>query len=140
MSVLTEYFVAATDDVAASVDADAPPQQALHGGGIEPTVHLATLEELLTGRSFDDILDDEADPVADRDDGDDLVVRLSDELLRALVAAPDGRLDELAVPWSQTEELEGADPAVLAEFAHALAALARQARADGASVYCWVHV
>ncbi|GCD21280.1 hypothetical protein ACFO3K_03015 [Cellulomonas algicola] len=139
MGLLTEYFVAPTDEAAASVHSDSIPAHAVDGGGIEPVVHLGTLEELLTGRTFEEVLDDApTSPVADRHGGEELVVRLTDALTRALADVSDGRLDEVAVSWSETDELEGADPADLAAFARALSALARRARAEGAHLYCWL--
>ena len=139
MGLLTEYFVALTDDAAASTGAESMPPHAWDGGGIEPVVHLGTLEELLTGRTFDEVLDDgPTSPVADRNGGEELVLRLTDELARALAEASDSRLDEVAVLWSQTDELEGADPADLATFARGLSVLARRARDEGGHVYCWL--
>lgn len=58
MGLISEYFVASTDAAAALIDVDSIPSHAVHGGGIEPVVHLGTLEELLTGRTFDEILED----------------------------------------------------------------------------------
>lgn len=139
MGLLTEYFAAPTDEAAAVVDADSIPPHAVDGGGIEPVVHLGTLEELLTGRTFEEVLDDApASPVADRHGGEELVLRLTDALVRALADVSDGQLDEVAVPWSQTDELTGTDPADLAAFGRRLSALARRARADGGHVYCWL--
>jgi len=46
------------------------------GGGIEPVVQLATLEEILTGRTYDDVIEglEEGNVVAERDGGHRLVV------------------------------------------------------------------
>lgn len=134
MGMLTDYFVALTDDAAADLDAMLP--HALDGGGIDPVVELGSLETLLTGRTFDEILDDEREPVVERHDGEEVVVRISEHLERALVDVTDAHLAEVAVPWSGTEELAGSDPADLAAFAQALAALARRARDTGGHVYC----
>ena len=111
--------------------------------GIDPVVQLGTLEELLTGRSFDDVL---ADPrtghaVATRDDGNLIVVTLNASLSSALANAEDATLERVAVPWSQTEEFwNAADPADLAEFLKDLAALARRANASSNHLYCWICV
>lgn len=139
MGLLTEYFVALTDDDAALVHGDSIPPHAVDGGGIEPVVHLGTLEELLTGRAFEEVLDGApTSPVADRNGGEELVLRITDELARVLAEVSDSQLEQVAVPWSQTEELEGADPADLATFARGLSKLARQASANGGHVYCWL--
>ncbi|MGH3346362.1 MAG: hypothetical protein ACRDO4_05225 [Nocardioides sp.] len=109
--------------------------------GIEPTVQLGTLEELLTGRAYDDIAVDPGQVVASRDAGRCMVVSVSDELVTALAASSDGRLAEVVVPWSQTEEFWGdADPADLHAVLRDLAALARRAQNEGLRLYCWVSV
>jgi len=60
-----EYFAAASDDDAVRVHESASrpapanrpsgPVQRIDGAGVEPTVNLADLEELLTGRDYDAI-------------------------------------------------------------------------------------
>ncbi|WP_456845973.1 hypothetical protein [Cellulomonas sp. P5_C6] len=111
------------------------------GGGIEPVVQLATLEEILTGRSYDDVIDglEEGNVVAERDGGQRLVVRLTPTLTAALVDSSADTLAAAALPWSQTEEFWGeADPAPLAGFLGRLADLARGAREAGDTLYCFV--
>jgi len=109
----------------------------------DPVVQAGTLEELLTGRPYDEL---ESDPkwggiLADRDGGEGLVVTVTDTLVAALADADDEQLSALAGAWSQTEEFWGqADPEVLKSLLGDLAGLARQARAKGQSVYCWVCV
>jgi len=111
--------------------------------GIDPVVQLGTLEELLTGRPFDDILDDDRSgkAVATHNDGEELVLTLTESVTTALVEASAKRLSEVAVPWSQTEEFWGtADPEVLSDFLGELRGLARRARARDQQLYCWVCV
>jgi hypothetical protein len=111
--------------------------------GIDPTIHLDALEELLTGATFDEIVarPDSRRIVADRDGGERLVIALSPTLEQALVSRSDDQLTAVAGPWLQTEDFHGdGDPGVLAGFLHELAALARQAHAAGRRVYCWVCV
>lgn len=171
MGLLCDYFVAPSDDDAAgtldrlggpggapagspdprgwlfrrpeapAVDT-APLFPTVAGNGIEPVVQLGTLEALLTGRTFDQVLDAGArEPVAQRDGGDRLVLRVNDALVDALVSTPDDRIEAVALPWSRTEEFWGAaHPEVLARFLHDLAALSRGARDRGDTVYCWVSV
>ncbi|RHW24121.1 hypothetical protein D0Z08_25690 [Nocardioides immobilis] len=111
--------------------------------GIDPVVQAGTLEELLTGRPYEDI---EQDPrwgrsLAVRDGGEGMVHTLTDGLVDALAQAEADRLAEVAVPWSQTEEFWGAgDPEELTALLQDLAQLAREARARNESVYCWVSV
>jgi hypothetical protein len=113
------------------------------GNGIEPVVQMGTLEGLLTGRSYDDVM--AANPggikVAVRDGGERLVMRLTDSLTEALATASDDRLTEVAVPWSQTEEFWGqGDPQDLGSFLLELAQLARTAQLRGERLYCWLSV
>ena len=142
MGVLCDYFAATSDEeAAAAIDRDGAPGGAVHGKGIDPVVQMGTLEELLTGRDFEEILDGDADVVAARDGGQRLVARLSTEVTDALAATTDERLAEVAVPWSQTEEFWGeGDPDVLGSFLRDLAGLARDARGRGQRLYCLVVV
>ncbi|MFJ5958442.1 hypothetical protein ACIQC5_21085 [Paenarthrobacter sp. NPDC092416] len=110
---------------------------------IDPVVQLGTLEELLTGRSFDDVMDNprSGHAVADRDGGERLVLTLTEALSAALASASDQALEQVAVPWSETEEFwNAADPADLAGFLKDLASLARRSEASGQRLYCWVCV
>ena len=112
-------------------------------GVVDPVVQMGTFEELLTGRPYDDIVDDPRAGyvVADRDGGERLVLALSDTLAAALAAASDERLAEVAAPWVETEEFWGdGDPELAGEFLRDLAALARRAQTGGRHLYCWVCV
>jgi len=103
---------------------------------------MGTLEALLTGRSYDEVAEARPEqPVAMRDGGERLVVRVSDDLTAALAGASQDALVHVAKPWSQTEEFWGqGDPAVLASFLGDLAGLARRARQSGENLYCWLAV
>lgn len=154
MGVLFDYFSAASDQAAAGAISlaggpGAPAAGAPAGAsfdtvpvkGIDPLVQLGTLEELLTGREYEQIV---AGPraghvLATHDGGERLVVTLTDELQAALAAADDAQLASIAVPWSQTEEFFGqGDPQILTGLLHELAALAQRARAKEERLYCWV--
>ena len=113
------------------------------GKGIDPVVQMGTLEAQLTGRSYDDVIED--DPggriVAERDGGERLVLRLNDALVQALSESSEDRLAEAAEPWSETEEFWGqGDAQVLTAFLVELARLALHARTAGQHMYCWVSV
>jgi hypothetical protein len=166
MGVLFDYFSAASDQVAASVISlpggpGAPPVPQRRGWlrgrqvsappvvafdtvsvkGIDPLVQLGTLEALLTGRDYEQIV---AGPraghaLATQSGGERLVVTLTDELQAALADADDTQLASVAVPWSQTEEFFGqGDPQVLAGLLHEFAELARRSRNKDERMYCWV--
>lgn len=147
MSVIYDYFSAASDDLAVTVlTVDGGPTAEGSGfdtaseGGIDPVVQLGTLESLLTGTPYDDVTEDPRAGLnlAMSEDYDQIVITVTDALATALAAVDDARLAEVAVPWSQTDELAGADPADLAGFLRELAALARGAEASGHRLYCWV--
>lgn len=163
MSVLFDYFAAGSDEAAAAaIDrVGGPGSQAVpvppatdvsfalvvydtvSVKGIDPVVQLGTLEELLTGRPYDEIANDPRSGhiVAARDGGERLVCTITDSLLAALAQSNGDALRRVAEPWSQTEEFWGAaDPEVLADVLGDLAGLARRARADDRRLYCWVCV
>ncbi len=160
MGLLIDYFLANTDDEAAAVidwpggpakgsskkglfGKALPGLPTVEGPGIEPVVNLGMFEELLTGKTFDEQLDDpQARPiVATRDGGERLVVRLGDDFASAIARSEPARLQELAVPWAQIEEFYGqADPTDLSHFLMQLRDLAAQATDSGQHVYCWVCV
>lgn len=109
--------------------------------GIDPVVQLGTLEELLTSRPYDDVVNDPraGKTVASADGGERLVCTITDSLTTALARASDEELQRVAQPWSQTEEFWGdADPEELTEILGELAGLARRAQANGHRLYCWV--
>lgn len=154
MAVLFDYFVAPSDAVAATVvDRIGGPGSAAHPAapsafptvrapGIDPVVMMGTLERLLTGRSFEEILDDPVSgPVVARGDGHRAVIRLTTSLTEALAAAEDARLGGVALLWSHTREFWGrGDPEELATLLRSLVAIARVARDQEQAMYCWVCV
>ncbi|MFT4084711.1 MAG: hypothetical protein QM638_19200 [Nocardioides sp.] len=111
--------------------------------GIDPLVQLGTLEELLTGRPYDDVVEDprSGKDLASRNGGERMVLTVTDALAAALIAASDEQLGDVALPWSQTEEFWGqGDAAALAQFLRDLAGLARRAETSGYRLYCWLSV
>jgi hypothetical protein len=147
MGILFDYFAAPTDAAAAAVidrpGGPAATYPTVADTGIDPEVQCGTLEELLTGRSYDEISEDPrwGEPIAAQGGGERLVQRLTDGLLDALAGADAARLAEVAVPWAETEEFWGqGDPEVLAGVLVSLSALVRDARVRGESVYCYVTV
>jgi len=150
MGVLFDYFAAASNDEAAAVidraggpAGDGEPRYAtVAAQGFEPFVKMGTLTSLLTGRAYDEIADEYGELVAIRDEGERLVARMPDAVTNALADASDERLAEVAGPWSRTEEFawEHVGPADLTPVLHRLGALARDARANGQRLYCWVCV
>ena len=150
MGVLYDYFAASSDEVAAAViELPGGPASAagrsfdtVTGNGVDPVVQVGTLEALLTGRGYDEILQGHhrtGTIVAARNDGQQLVVTLTGELQAALSQADHARLAAVAVPWLQTEEFSGQDdPGIAAQWLDELAGLARRATTRGERLYCWV--
>jgi hypothetical protein len=146
MGNLYDYFAAADDEAAASAfDLVGGPAA---GGfdtvplkGIDPAVQMGTLEELLTGRPYDAIIEDPRQGADVRTAGEEVaehgVITLTDTLAAALADADRRRLAEVAEPWSETEEFWGdADPDILADALWELAGLAGRARDRGHRLYC----
>ncbi|HEX5540041.1 MAG TPA: hypothetical protein VFX60_00520 [Micromonospora sp.] len=117
--------------------------QVLSVKGIDPVVQLGTLEGLLTGVSTEVIFTRPRSgmAVAVRDEGERLVLSLTDELQQLLADQAPEQLEAIAVPWSQTEEFWGrGDPEVLAHFLREMSRLACDACDQGHRLYCWVCV
>lgn len=153
MALLIDYFLAPSDEAAAlTLTLDGGPMSLGDSVGeprfptvsdsrIEPVVALGTLTMLMTGQDFDDILDDPTHGrlITQHDSNERMVLGVSDTLIDALAGASTEELDQVAHPWSQTEELV----CIIAEahlraFIHSLADLAKTARSVNSSLYCWV--
>ena len=144
--MLCEYFIA-PDDASAALTLEwiggpsNPPVGVLGFStvqlpGLEPTVMMGTLDAILNGRSFEEVLaDSSAHEVVSS--GAAWVWALTTALQDALVSSDDDRLSEAAGEWVMTEEFDGqADPADAAAAVIALAQMVRVGR-DGGRLYCW---
>lgn len=141
MGILTDY-VALSPDVARDVDAGtfdaaAYGDWALQSKGIFD-VELATLEEILTGTDFSDIIGEASDVLSEAGDHS-MVFSAVRPALTEVLAQGAGTLDWAAVAdrWAATDELAGADVDDLATFLLALADLAARAVADQRALYLW---
>jgi len=111
----------------------------VQASGLEPTVVMATLEELLTGKQSMEIIESsDLTPVmeADRQQGP-WVFSVRSEL-RAALASHREDLAPLAQRWAQSEELQGLEPGELESFLAEYTALARRAEERSADLFCWV--
>lgn len=152
MSVLCDYFLAATDEqAAATLDWEGgpskPPTAELAARttvslpGLEPIVMLSTFQELLTGRSFDELLDENGQDVGFRNDGELIVIRISEALQKTLAESSPDDLRKVSGPWSETEEFYGQTTPQVAEAALVqLAELARTGVGTKQRLYCWICV
>jgi len=147
MGVMYDYFSAPSDEVAATAldriggpdnpSEDTPPLPPFDtvATRIDSSVVLGMLEALLTGREYRDVTLSKT--VRFEDDGERSVAALTDSISAALADASDEQLTAVAVPWSQIEELRGADLDSLTFGLGELAKLARRARSKGERLYCW---
>ncbi len=78
----------------------------------DPLVQLGTLEALLTGRDYGQIVAGQwaGTVLTERHGGQRLVVAMTDELQRPLARADDAELAAAAVPWGDRGVLRQADP------------------------------
>ncbi|MFD1815845.1 hypothetical protein [Rhodococcus gannanensis] len=108
--------------------------------GVEPVVALGRLEAVLTGRSYDEVSSGarSGSLVAMSDDGDSLVLTVTDELRDALAALDADGVAAAARAWAIDEDGEPSDESVplLAAFAE----LSAGAVDRGERVYCRVLV
>src|SRR3954454_13677478 len=139
VAVLFDYLAAPSDEIAATVvDRIGGPGSSAHPAGpaafptvrapgVDPTVLMGMLEQLLTGRSFEDILDDPTSgPVVAREDGARAVIRLTTPLAQALAEVDDTRVGSVALLWSHAREFWGrGDPEALGALLRSLASLGR---------------
>lgn len=158
MGLLCDYFAAPDDDAAAAtIDWVGGPSQpgkkrrllrresmpepfaVVDMKGVEPTVQMGSLEEILTGRPYDEVIaDPTGDVIASRDGGERVVVRLTETLQEALAEATEAQLVEAVERWAQTEEFWGqGDPAILRPEVEQLAGLARTSVQQDTRLYCW---
>ncbi|KJK51436.1 hypothetical protein UK23_06830 [Lentzea aerocolonigenes] len=142
MGVMYDYFAAPSDELAAATIDGGPVGlfRTVETKFVDPVVVVGKLEELLTGRAYDEISADPrcGDDLAVEHDGEVLVLTVTDGLRDGLAAA--GDLDEIAVRWAGIEELNGFEAEVLAGILGELQALAVEAEKNGERLYCWVCV
>lgn len=141
MGVMYDYFAAPSDEVAAAVLGGGPSGfEPVETKWLDPVVMMGTLEELLTGRTYEDVLDGErcGEVLAMRDDGALMVLTVTDGLRDGLASA--GELSDVARAWAKTEELNGWDPQSLEGVLGELRALAKKAASRNERLYCWVCV
>ncbi|MDL4773164.1 hypothetical protein [Actinomadura xylanilytica] len=146
--MIIEYYIAKDDAEAACVEPGmgGPERQGfdtLSAKSIDPCVALGTLESILTGRSFDEIL---ADPrqCGSLDDSEEMgvveasAVTVTDTLRDALASANVPRLQDVAKVWADTDELSGVvTPEVLGDFLKMFSDFAHGAVEKGERLYCW---
>ena len=136
MSGLSD-IVAATREEADAIDLASPEPLAggIHANAIDP-VKLASLETILTGATFDEILSDMTAGYRRSDDDEVWLVGIRPRLVDAL-AAFGGLPNELSARWALTPEwrLDRGTAENLAPLVAALIRLAGEATVDGRNLY-----
>jgi aryl-alcohol dehydrogenase-like predicted oxidoreductase len=145
VGVLTEYFIARDDrDAARAHASQTGPKRAgfktAEWKSLDPVVTMATLHEVVTGQNALEWIKSKPpdSTVAGTDKDDHWVFRVYDQHFATLAALPDARVPDIAAKWAATEELREWPPADVRDALSELIALARDARASGAHLYCWV--
>ncbi len=110
--------------------------------GPDPFGTLPALEELLTGRPFQQIQDDpDFEELASADEGERLVLRVNRSLPAALIATAPARLPDIARALVRSEHFQGDDDLVRQiDVLTDLRELAERAASRGERLYCWVCV
>src|SRR6476619_201932 len=162
MALLCDYFTAASaSDAEATLDwtggpSSPPPAKGLLRRGrsaashrtvslpgMEPTMWMGRLEEVLTGQPFNETLADPSGKViAIREGGERLIVPVTNNLQDALAALPDDAIGTAAAEWAEPDEYygTGTDSDVATGALRSLVGLVRTGRRDGEALYCWVCV
>jgi hypothetical protein len=145
MGFLSDYFSAPSDEAAAraieiDVDLRESPYEVLQLEDLIPGYHLVPVEVFLTGRSAEVVKGNPRNGMllAQAEDGEVVVLTVSDELTASLAEASDELLAEAAESWSHFEDFQGTDTSGLAGFLGDLASLARRARARNEHLYCYL--
>lgn len=143
--VFCDYFAASDDATALRVLDESGPDPAVFDvvplKGVDPVVVLVALEGILTGCTYDEA---SARPrsgelLSSPEEGEPLVVGVSDTLQEALAQASHGTLAEAAPRWAAIEEMRqwAATPKTALGILTHLAGLAARARTAGMRLYCW---
>ncbi|GII88918.1 hypothetical protein Ssi03_69080 [Sphaerisporangium siamense] len=139
MNKIVDFFVT-TRPNAAGVLGSGPLRSfpTASSGDFDAEEALLDWESHLTGRSFDDLAEDDL-PETVADGGNAVVLALSDTLVSALRAASDPRIEELAQWWAEEKARDGfaLDPFTALDTLRRLTDLIRRKRSPGESVYCW---
>jgi hypothetical protein len=143
VSSIVKYFVAPDDESTAAVVDDGPDDSwdVRRYGNFDALTAMTEWESILTGRTFDEVLDGGGGSrflgTAEHDDGP-LLFAASPELQRALAEATPASLNELGQRWGQDRAAEGEDidQELIAELLADVADLAGIAGTDRL-LCCW---
>ncbi|WP_017241987.1 hypothetical protein [Streptomyces sp. SS] len=143
MSIIVKFFVA-PDDTSASLALRTGPGRAFESlsfGNFDPEEAVLEWECLLSGGSFEELVEaGEPRIVAGQDDDGCVVFAISPRLSAALAYATHSRLSDAAASWTRlrAEDGEIIDTEIADVIIKDLAALVHSARRQNQSVYCWI--
>ncbi|MEU6708150.1 hypothetical protein [Streptomyces wuyuanensis] len=143
MSIIVKFFVA-PDNTSAGLALRAGPGPAFESlsfGNFDAEGAVVEWECLLTGGSFEELVEaGEPGIVAGQDNDGCIVFALSPHLSAALADATHSRLRNVAASWAhlRAEDGESIDTEIAEAILGDLAALVGSARHQNQSVYCWV--
>ncbi|MEV7189731.1 hypothetical protein [Kitasatospora sp. NPDC093102] len=143
MSSIITFFLAPSHEAAAAVVEHGPDGifESRTWGNFDPEEAMIEWESFLTGRSFDELLDDgEPETVADPDDGHGPVVLAASRTLQEALAGTDrSRLVQTSRLWVEKQAPEGKkiDQEIAEEVLNSLARLARGIHGHDDRLYCW---
>ncbi|RPF22105.1 hypothetical protein [Myceligenerans xiligouense] len=149
MGIVTEYFAAATDEVAAEAlrlpggpaapeDGSPPRFDSVTLPSVDPFVMLVGLAQALSGRPYGEIAANPRHGALVGSGGDEgpWIVTVTDDLTKDLASVAPARLARVTRDW--VRESEPPVPAHrLTSAVLQLAELATRAVADGRGLYCW---
>jgi hypothetical protein len=143
--ILTEYFVASSDEIASAVLPSGPARASVlpvsfDANGMEPVVVMGKLEAILTGRDYDQVCENPRQGLMIANDRRNSVFAVTEELRDALAVSGDGRLRMAAEELAPTKEIAAVDAEGVAGVVNAvleLGDIARIARLRSEGMYCW---
>ncbi|WP_037603336.1 hypothetical protein [Streptacidiphilus rugosus] len=144
MSIVIKFFVAPDAEAAAGVAEGGPDGvfESLTFGNFDVEEALIEWEGIFTGRSFEEVLDDDVpETVADLGDSEGpLVLAVSGTLQAALSSASEDRLAEVSLLWVAERAADGEvfDPEIAVWILGGLANVARTVGEGDEKLYCWV--
>jgi hypothetical protein len=138
VGLLSDVFVADGAEAEAVVLQGGPMGKlpTFQAKGLDP-VKLGTLEEIMTGTSFEAILEGLVGEHFEDEGGESGVFDVRPELVAAVASLTDDVVPTTAERWAQTEEWLGADAADLEPLIHGISTLAREAGRTDKRLWVW---
>ncbi|MEZ6234092.1 MAG: hypothetical protein R3B68_07875 [Phycisphaerales bacterium] len=141
MGLLTDFFVAKPEAITPEV-VDAGPHGTFPTAQLKnvDVVKIATLEGIACEGQVGDAAARIPEATAEAEHGEAWVFPIAARLASRLAGADEGELKRIGEAWAKTEEfrLDGWGPRDVVEALTAIAALARNAQANGGGLFLWM--